>query len=292
MTIVKSLRTGEQEAEFRQLWSYLLEQSSTGKAKTGVLAGCAVAATTPSATGSVVIGVGLANVQPTTGGGAFPELVTAAETVDVFTANPMQFETNPRNDIIGITQDGAATVLVGTPNAIPTDPTVPSTVVPLWRLRHAAGATTITPQAADDLRASISLNVTEPGWVTYTPAWTADVTNPNPGNGSVTGRYKAGRDGMVDAIVVVKMGTSGQSQGSGSYSLSLPVAADLTEPFAMSGTGVYNTNGKSYLMSPSPLDSTHVRMVPNGSSVVWKSDTPDLITTSAVLRVQMRYRKA
>lgn len=157
MTIVKSLRTGEQEAEFRQLWSYLLEQSSTGKAKTGVVAGCAVTATTPSATGSVVIGVGLANVQPTTGGGAFPELVTAAETVDVFTANPMQFETNPRNDIVGITQDGAGTVLVGTPNAIPTDPAVPSTVVPLWRLRHLAGATTITPQAADDLRVPVSL---------------------------------------------------------------------------------------------------------------------------------------
>ena len=156
MTVVKSLRTGEQEAEFRQLWSYLYEQVSTGKAKQGVVSGCAVSATSPSASGSVVIGTGLAIAQPTTGGGAFPFLVTAAETVDVFTTNPMQFVNNPRTDIVGIDQTtGAAAVLTGTPNAIPVAPTVPSTFIPLAQLRHAANATTIPASVIDDLRTMI-----------------------------------------------------------------------------------------------------------------------------------------
>jgi hypothetical protein len=156
MTVVKSLRTSEQEGEFRQLWSYLYEQVSTGKAATGVISGCAVSATTPSPSGSVVIGTGLAVCQPTTGGGAFPFLVTAAETVDVFTNNPMQFVNTPRTDIVGIDQTtGQAAVLVGTPNAIPSPPTVPSTFVPLAQLRHAANATTIPASVIDDLRVTV-----------------------------------------------------------------------------------------------------------------------------------------
>ena len=158
MTVVKSLRTGEQDAEFRQLWSYFYAQVSTGKARTGVFTGCVVSATSPSPSGSVVIGTGLAVCQPTTAGGAFPFLVSVAETVDVFTANPMQFVSNPRIDIVGIDQTtGNSSVLVGTPNALPSPPTVPSTFVPLAQLTHAAGATTIPSSAIADLRQSVGL---------------------------------------------------------------------------------------------------------------------------------------
>src|SRR6185312_15928180 len=121
---------------------------------------CAVTATTPSASGSVVIGTGMSVCQPTTGGGVFEFLVTSAETVDVFTGHEMQFQTNPRIDIVGIDQTtGGAGVLYGTPNALPDPPSVPSTFVPLAQLQHAAGATTIPSSAIiADLRSFVGLN--------------------------------------------------------------------------------------------------------------------------------------
>jgi len=154
----KSLVSSETEAQFRQLWSYFYEQSSTGKANTGVVAGLGVTATTPSASGSVTVGIGLGVCQPTTGGGAFP-LPNTSGALDVFTDNPMQFVGNPRNDIVVIdTADGAVKVLVGTPNATPAlgEQTIPSTVLPLARLRHAANATTIPSTVIDDLRIPVA----------------------------------------------------------------------------------------------------------------------------------------
>ena len=154
----KSLVSSETEAQFRQLWSYFYEQSSTGKANTGVVAGLGVTATTPSASGSVTVSAGLGVCQPTTGGGVFP-LPNTTGALDVFTTDPMQFVGNPRNDIVVIdTADGAVKTLVGTPNATPAlgEQTIPTTVLPLARLRHAANATTIPSSAIDDLRIPVA----------------------------------------------------------------------------------------------------------------------------------------
>lgn len=150
---------GETEAQFRQHHAYLYEQESTGKAKTGVLAGCEVTATTPSASGSVQVAIGEGICQPTTNGGVYPIPVTTGN-LDIFTANPMQFVANPRNDIVILDQtDGQVKALIGTPNATPSlgEQTVPTTAVPLARLRHLAGATTIPSTAIDDLKVPVSL---------------------------------------------------------------------------------------------------------------------------------------
>lgn len=292
---------GAQEAQQMLAMSFLLAQDSPGLATDGVLSGLSVAqTTTASAAVSVAKGAGVAQSSVLLGA-QMMVLDTDLTSFDVLTANPLG--ALPRNDLIVFdaatisgspgAMTGGIRVVVGTPNASPTDPAVPATAVALARLRHAASATTIPAAKIDDLRVFTSLiPPIEPGWVAYSPAWAADTTNPNAGNGSVTGAYKTGRDGMVDAVIVVKMGTTGQSQGSGSYSLTLPVAASLVEPFAVDGSAIYATNGKNYVMAPSYLDGTRIRVVPNGVTGVWNQTVPDAITTGATLRIQLRYRKA
>lgn len=158
MTGFKPLISGETEAQFRQHLAYQYEQVSVGKAKTGVVTGLAVTATTPSASGSVVVGAGEGVCQPTTAGGAFPLVEPSDETFDVFTLNPMQFVANPRNDIIVFDQvTGLIAALTGVAGAIPVDPTIPTTAIPLARLRHAANAITIPSNKIDDLREYVSL---------------------------------------------------------------------------------------------------------------------------------------
>jgi hypothetical protein len=171
MTAYKPWLVDMTEAQFRQWLAYQFEQASTGVAKTGVIAGLGVTATTPSPSGSVVVGKGAAICQPSSQ--AFPLIEPADETFDVFTANPMQFVNNPRNDVIVLDQvTGLVTNLVGTPNAVPSsgEQSVPATAVPLARLRHAANATTIPSTVIDDLRVFTSFSPEGAGWVTAAAA--------------------------------------------------------------------------------------------------------------------------
>lgn len=148
------------EAQQKKALAYLFKQDSTGLATDGVLAGLAVTQTA-TASGSVLVSAGSGVVQDTVGNGASQPVSDTQETVDVFTANPMGG--TPRNDIIvfdaaTITAgSGGVRVIIGTPNAVPTDPTVPATAIPLARLRHAASATTIPAAKIDDLRVFTSL---------------------------------------------------------------------------------------------------------------------------------------
>lgn len=64
------------------------------------------------------------------------------------------------------------------------------------------------------------------GWTAYAPAWTASVTNPTLGNGSLTGQYrKVGK--TVQYRISLQLGTT-SVRGSGAYAFSLPVAARFT----------------------------------------------------------------
>lgn len=150
MTEWKTAAAGETEAQFRQFLSYLFAQASAGYASTGVVAGLAVAQTA-TASGSIVVGRGMAVVQPSLTAGGTPVVSNADKTVDVFTSSPMG--ALPRYDLVIFNADsGAIEVVVGTPNASPTDPNVTSNHVKLARLRNAANATTIPTSAIDDLR--------------------------------------------------------------------------------------------------------------------------------------------
>jgi hypothetical protein len=88
--------------------------------------------------------------QASLGQGADLLVNDTSKTLDIFTGNPMGGV--PRNDIVVFDSvTSSIIVVVGTPNATPTDPTVAATRTPLARLRHAASATTIPTAKIDDL---------------------------------------------------------------------------------------------------------------------------------------------
>jgi hypothetical protein len=136
------LRAGNSEATEKKALSALFDPAS------GVLSGLVVTQTT-TASGSVLIASGSALVHPSAVSASLLGNDTS-KTLDVFTANPVGGL--PRNDIVEFDQITASIIVhVGTPNATPTDPTVPATSVALARLRHAASATTIPTAKIDTL---------------------------------------------------------------------------------------------------------------------------------------------
>lgn len=168
---------GNTEAQQKEAVAYLLAQVSTGKAATGVLSGLAVAQTT-TASGSVTVAAGAGVVQAAVLDGASVLVNDSQATLDVFTANPMS--SLPRNDIVVFdTATTSLRVIIGTPSSTPSDPTIPTSCIPLARLRNAASATTIPSSAIDDLRTYTGLFGTlGPTVVSY---MTADFTVPSAG---------------------------------------------------------------------------------------------------------------
>lgn len=75
-------------------------------------------------------------------------------------------------------------------------------------------------------------------WKSYTPAWTATTTNPVINNGSLVGRYVE----LGDIVLVRARIQAGSTTtfGSGTYSLSLPVAPNTT--VELSGTAYFRDN--------------------------------------------------
>jgi len=153
------LRAGNSEATEKKALNALFAPAS------GVLSGLVVTQTS-TASGSVLIASGSALVHPSAVSASLLGNDTS-KTLDVFTANPMGGL--PRNDIIEFDQITASIIVhVGTPNATPTDPTVPATSVALARLRHAASATTIPTAKIDPLIVATYLRGTTPddtGWI-------------------------------------------------------------------------------------------------------------------------------
>jgi hypothetical protein len=142
-------KAGNTEAQQKKAMAFLLSQASAGLATTGVLTGLGVTQT-GTASADVLVAAGSGVSQDTVGNGASVLVNDTQKTLDVLTANPMG--ATPRNDIVVF--DSATTSIrniVGTPNAVPTDPTVPTTAIPLARLRHAASATTVPTAKIDSL---------------------------------------------------------------------------------------------------------------------------------------------
>jgi len=160
MTEFQYLDGGNSEVQDMQAEAYLYASSgTTGVAASGVIEGLVVRQTA-TASGSVLIDAGACVNQASLGQGASRLINPSQKTLDVFTANPVGGL--PRNDIVvfdSVTK--LIAVIVGTPNATPTDPTVPATSVALARLRHLSpggiGATTIPTAQIDDLIVATTL---------------------------------------------------------------------------------------------------------------------------------------
>jgi len=152
---------GNSEAQEKVALSRLFAPDPDGvRAATGVLGGLVVSQTA-TASGSVHIVSGSAVVHPTMYVGASLLVNDSGMDLDIFTTNPMGGL--PRNDIVVFDSLTASiAVIVGTPNATPTDPTVPATAVALARLRHAASATTIPTAKIDPLIVPTALRGVNP----------------------------------------------------------------------------------------------------------------------------------
>ena len=150
-------RAGNSQAQQKEALSRLFAQSGN-LAATGVLDGLVVSQAA-TANGTVLIAVGSAVIHPSMTAGASLLMNDTIKTLDVFTANPVGGL--PRNDVVVFDSVTATlAVIVGTPNAAPTDPTVPNTAIALARLSHLAGAVAISTARITDLRVFTSLRGT------------------------------------------------------------------------------------------------------------------------------------
>ena len=170
MAVFEYHKAGVSEAQQKKALAYLFRQDSAGLATDGVLAGLAVTQTT-TASASVNVAGGAAMVQASTGNGASLMVNdTDPQSLDVLGANPMGGLA--RNDIVVIDQaTGSLRVIVGTPNASPTDPSVPTSALALARIRNVASATVVDTAHIDDLRVFTQLaGDVDTGWITAASA--------------------------------------------------------------------------------------------------------------------------
>jgi hypothetical protein len=187
MSEFEALNAGNSEAQEKMWLSRLFAQSGT-LAATGVLGGLVVTQA-PTANGTVLIASGSAVVHPTMTVGASLLVNDTQKTLDIFTANPMGGLA--RRDIVVFDSLTASIIaIIGTPNASPTDPTVPNTAVALWRLRHDASATTIFTAHMDTL---------------IVPTYLRGVVPPDPFAGTVR-HYLVTTNASGDAIVTHNLG--------------------------------------------------------------------------------------
>jgi hypothetical protein len=148
-------KAGATEAQQKKALAFLLAQSTVGKAATGILTDLGVAQTGTAST-AVLVNSGAGVSQDTVGNGASLLVNDTQKTLDILTANPMGGV--PRNDIVVFdSATGSIRAIIGTPNASPTDPTVPTTAVQLARIRNLASATTIPTAQIDDRRVKTAL---------------------------------------------------------------------------------------------------------------------------------------
>lgn len=79
-------------------------------------------------------------------------------------------------------------------------------------------------------------------WTNFTPVWTASVTNPTLGNGTITGRYVA-IGGTIIGEARIVAGTSGFNRGSGIYRISLPALGLTVENYQPVGHVIMRDEG-------------------------------------------------
>jgi hypothetical protein len=256
------LHAGGTEVQQKEGLAALLTQSGTpGKAAAGYLYGLLVTQT-GTASGSVLIAAGAAVAQNAVLDGASLLVNDTQKTLDIFTPDPMGG--TPRNDIV-VFDNATRTIhnVVGTPNAVPTDPTVPGTAVALARLRHAASATTIPAAKIDDLRVATGVNTGAlAGRVTALEAdtgWTNITMGSFPGTVVNTVQYRVLRG-------VLYMRGNVQSFTSGSYQTvgTIPYHPGITSYFPASSNTTVN-------MSVSVDTSGNVKAYCSGGTTAYTS---------------------
>lgn len=105
-------------------------------------------------------------------------------------------------------------------------------------------------------------------WTSFTPALTASSVNPTLGSGSTTsGRYKVIASGLVIFNARIVFGSSGAAAGTGTYSVSLPVAANTTIVFINSAVALFDSSSSTRTMAALIVaTSTTAQIWPNAAT--------------------------
>lgn len=138
-------------------------------------------------------------------------------------------------------------------------------------------------------------------WSSWTPALTAVTTNPTLGTASSTvGRYiKVGK--TIIGWGRITFGTSGTNAGSGTYKLSLPVAAHATQQilnrlgpgFArLTSAGLYTEARLSWSATANQLNATYPSSAVNGSFTGAGNATPGAWTANDFIDYDFMYEAA
>jgi hypothetical protein len=164
---------------------------------------------------------------------------------------------------------------VGTPNAVPTDPSVPATAVPLARLRHAASATTVPASKIDDLREYTSLFGAPGAWQDFSPTLYSNmIGTPAVISSALTyARYRYLDTHTVQAQVAISRVT-GATVTTG-LGVSLPVAAAFRSlncgTLIVADASVTGQSGVAFMSAdatkliPAALDSSYLDVAPSTS---------------------------
>jgi len=121
---------------------------------------------------------------------------------------------------------------------------------------------------------------------TYVPVLTADTTNPTLGAGAVqTGWWKR-LDEVIIGNAMIRFGTSGTAAGSGTYSVSLPFAANTTFETASGGFGTGSIIGNGGVRDNSAVTAgsrgVHVGLATTTTVILFIADGTNLAVTNAV----------
>jgi hypothetical protein len=121
---------------------------------------------------------------------------------------------------------------------------------------------------------------------TYTPVLTADTTNPTLGAGSVQSGWWKRIDELIVGNAVIRFGTSGTAAGSGTYSVSLPFAANTTFETASGGWGTGSVLGNGGVRDNSAVTlgsrGIHAQLATTTTVILFIADGTNLAVTNAV----------
>jgi hypothetical protein len=124
---------------------------------------------------------------------------------------------------------------------------------------------------------------------TYTPVWTASVSNPTLGNGSISGEYHI--DGKAVEITIILAIGSTTNLGSGTYAFSVPGALTLSQAAPYYGSALIRDQSAAAhtvagVTPVSPSSPTTVELRYHGGNLV-SGSSPIALATGDFIRIKV-----
>lgn len=119
--------------------------------------------------------------------------------------------------------------------------------------------------------------------------WASTGSGPSIGNGSLTGCYTVLGD-VVDINIYLSIGST-TTQGSGTWTFSLPSGITVASGFALNGTGSMSDGTQRPLFAFGAPSGTSVVAMSTGSVVLGPA-SPYTFPTAGWLSLSARFRKA